>query len=251
MTMIGITEGYDPAFCDDWKSWVFEKRNPAILITKNFIKLCDDNFGILQQNCIFHVTCTGLAGTIFEPNCPSVDSILSKLNTLSKHTLSKIVLRIDPICTPLFDFNNEYFDGKLYFENIKKLMQFGVDHQLRMRISFMDFYPHMVDRLKIYPELLEHLQNYYHGNFHLPLEKRLADLGYLCIEGHCKFEICGEPGMACAGCISQKDLQILNIDCKDTATGFQRPACACLGLKKELTPKKERCPHQCLYCFWR
>ena len=40
----------------------------------------------------------------------------------------------------------------------------------------------------------------------------------------------GKPVFDCL----KKDLQILNIDCKDTATGFQRPACACLGLKKEL-----------------
>ena len=33
--------------------------------------------------------------------------------------------------------------------------------------------------------------------------------------------------------------------------GFQRHGCLCCSAKTELLRKKERCPYQCMYCYWK
>ena len=63
-------------------------------------------------------------------------------------------------------------------------------------------------------------------------------------------EICGEPGMKCTGCISQRDLDIFGISVTETLPkNMQRPACACLGIKYELLSNKHPCAHNCAYCY--
>ena len=53
-------------------------------------------------------------------------------------------------------------------------------------------------------------------------------------------EICGEPGINCTGCLSERDLDTFGVELdKDLETGMQRPACACLGIKKELLNNKK------------
>lgn len=50
----------------------------------------------------------------------------------------------------------------------------------------------------------------------------------------------------------KKDLDIFGIELdKDPETGMQRPACACLGIKRELLDNNHPCAHGCLYCYWK
>lgn len=246
--MIGITEGYDPAFANDWKEWAQNK--PTILITKNFPKISKDFLGTFPSNIIFHVTCTGLSGTVFEPNTPPVDSILDSIKNLNEYQKKHIVLRVDPICPPLFTCNE--FNGSEYYENIHKILTFGSINNLRIRVSFLDMYKHIWERLANYPLIKEHLKKYYGDDLHLPLESRKQYLDLIeKIVGR-KVEVCGEPGLECFGCISKLDLDTLGIDLqKEVEKGMQRSACACLALKKELIPIKTPCPHNCIYCYWR
>lgn len=249
--MIGITEGYDPAFANDWKEWAQNK--PTILITKNFPKVSKEFLGTFPANIIFHVTCTGLSGTVFEPNTPSVDSILNSIKDLNEYQKKHIVLRCDPICPPLFTCNvlNE-FNGSTYYENIHKILTFGSANNLRIRVSFLDMYKHIWERLSKYPLIKEHLKKYYGDDLHLPLESRKQYLNLIeKIVGR-KVEVCGEPGLECFGCVSKLDLDTLNVDLKnEVGKSMQRPACACLALKKELIPIKKVCPHKCIYCYWK
>ena len=57
MVQIGITERGDAAINTDWKTWVYSFNKPAILITKNPIKLIEENqelfFGY-KGNVILH-----------------------------------------------------------------------------------------------------------------------------------------------------------------------------------------------------
>lgn len=71
-----------------------------------------------------------------------------------------------------------------------------------------------------------------------------------------RIESCAEPGLtepiAC-GCISDYDLNLLGLseDAKSSDVGYQRKSCMCYAGKTELLKHKTRCPHGCLYCYWR
>lgn len=208
---------------------------------------------MFPSNVIFHVTCTGLSGTIFEPNTPSVDSVLDSIKDLNEFQKKHVVLRVDPICPPLFTCNipNE-FNGLKYCENFYKILKFGSANNLRVRISFLDMYKHVWERLEKYPLVKEHLKKHYGNELHLPLESRKKYLSLIEKTVGKKVEVCGEPGLECFGCISKLDLDTLKVDLKkEVGKGMQRAACACLALKKELIPIKKVCPHNCIYCYWR
>lgn len=76
MVQIGITERGDAAIDTVWKTWVYEKGLPAILITKDTVKLITENPGLfigdeLKGNVILHATITGMGGNWLEPNVPN------------------------------------------------------------------------------------------------------------------------------------------------------------------------------------
>lgn len=60
-----------------------------------------------------------------------------------------------------------------------------------------------------------------------------------------------EP-IAC-GCISDYDLNLLGFseDAESNGAGYQRKGCMCYAGKTELLKHKTRCPHGCLYCYWK
>lgn len=70
-----------------------------------------------------------------------------------------------------------------------------------------------------------------------------------------RIESCAEPGLknACqCGCISEYDLNLLGItENEPDSFGYQRKNCICYSGKTELLKHKERCPHGCLYCYWK
>lgn len=71
-----------------------------------------------------------------------------------------------------------------------------------------------------------------------------------------RIESCAEPGLtepiAC-GCISDYDLNLLGFseDAESSGAGYQRKGCMCYAGKTELLKHKTRCPHGCLYCYWK
>lgn len=259
MIQVGFTEAGDVALDDSWKSWV-SKGLPTVLITKNPRNLIEANrelfFGDnLKGNVILHATITGLGGTCFEPNVhSSFDTLrfLSKCVSNPAFHKNRIVIREDPII-PAFAIVDE-----AYREDLFDIARFAVNNNLRYRTSFFDYYPHVRQRFsnldsKVLP-LVEKL-NSIQPEMHLPLETRVQFLELLKKNTGLTddlIEICGEPGMKCTGCLSQKDLNTFGIILNnDVETGFQRPACACLGLKKELLNNKHPCGHNCAYCYWK
>jgi DNA repair photolyase len=226
MSKIGITERGDAAVNLEWIEWV-SQGNPAILITKNpkeLIGYLDGN-----ENVIIHCTVTGLGGTKLEPNVPSVDESAEAMKTLSElFDKDRIVLRIDPI-VPYEPYLSKHLEA------YEKCMQYAS----RLRVSFMDMYPHVIARLQ------ENKLRVPYQTLHAPLQDRLEALA--------KFpnaEVCGEPGIACKGCVSPEDCFTLKV-LPEPAKNKQRQACACIGNKKELLNSKKPCLHGCLYCYWR
>jgi len=224
--MIGITERGDAALDLSWKRWV-AKGKPAILITKAPSRLLDEVTP--DMNVIVHCTITGYGGTVLEPQVQGATIEAAAYLALSnKLCRDRVILRIDPIIPyePWLDMSRTV----LYYA------------KGRVRVSFLDIYPHAKQRMAAAGISLPY------DDFHAPLEYRERAWELMG-----RPEICGEPGMECTGCVSQKDLEVLNLDpvAMGRPGGFQRKACACLAVKKELLNRKEPCGHGCLYCYWK
>ena len=217
--LIGITEHCDPTVDLQWVKWV-NKNRPAIIITKNPVRLI--SLINSKMNIIIHSTITGLGGTVFEPNIPPYQESLIAYHQISNLIgKNRVVLRIDPIIDNL--------DIMFYQDLIK-------ESEGRVRISFLDLYPHVLRRFK------DNEIKFKRTEFHLPLRDRV-----LIWELLNKPEICGELDMDVTPCVSELDCKILGVN----PYGYkgQRFACACLGNKRELLTMK--CTYNCLYCYWK
>jgi DNA repair photolyase len=258
MVQVGITERGDAALNTGWKKWVGNGQ-PAILITKNVIKLIEENKQLLLNgNVIIHATVTGLGSTKWEPNVPNYKKILEFLEKQIRYGFPKerLVIRCDPIFIPFMDPEiQSLFD---YKSALTEILNFAIDNNLRYRISFFDYYPHIRERIKDLSQTpaikkLNQIQPDLHAD--IILRQGCLDMIKNYIKDHnsnLEIEICGEPDLPCTGCLSKKDLDIFGIELdRDSETGIQRPTCACLGLKKELLNNKHPCAHGCLYCFWK
>ena len=231
MTKIGITERMDAGLDFLW----YKKRNDydgLILITK----VLSDDFieRTIDTNCIVHATITGLGNSIYEPNVPDLDYSHYYFNELCECIGSdRVVLRIDPII-PTKEGVKKALDvyNRFYKEN---------DNKTRVRISFLDNYPHVKQRF------IEAGLTPLSYNFHAPLELRKEILKLFP-----NVEVCGEPGIKFVGCVSEKDLEILGVEIpKNIVRGFQRTECSCLSIKKEIFTERKQCPNKCLYCYWK
>jgi DNA repair photolyase len=229
---IGITERGDAALDLGWLSWV-RSGKPAILITKNPDQLLKELLDYPREakkfNIIIHATITGFGGSILEPNVPNQwISITAYQHLIDFYSSDRVVLRIDPII-PIEE-------GLRIAQGVYE--QRDRDPQGRVRISFLDLYPHVKKRFEkvgIIPPW---------KTFHAPLElrkKAYEELG--------RPEICGEPDFKCTGCVSEKDCSILKVKPQKDFKG-QRKFCACLMNKKELLSSKGQCGHCCVYCYW-
>lgn len=237
---IGITERGDAGLNLSW-----EKKlgtvDGAILITKNlndaFIKAAIRN----QEKLIIHVTMTGYGGTSLEPNVPTFEWTNTQIEKLFERGFdpARVVVRIDPIIPTA--------KGLEVFERVYLSVSCRVS---RIRISVLDMYPHVRERFTS-----ARLPLPYDNKFSASAAQ-FASLDEMLLRyGDSQFEACAEPrlkNVSHCGCISEKDLILLGIYTEDTAPGgYQRKGCLCLGCKVELLERKEQCPHNCLYCYWK
>lgn len=231
MNEIGITERGDAALDLRWLPWVLS-GNPAILITKNPDQLLKEILNYPEEakkfNIIIHTTITGFGGSRLEPNVPNQwNSIAAYEHLIQLYSTDRVVLRIDPVIPT--------DEGIRIAEGVYNHR----DPQGRVRVSFLDLYPHVKARFN------KAGINFPWDSFHAPLElrrKAYEKLG--------RPEICGEPDFECTGCVSERDCQTLGIVPEENTKG-QRKFCACLLNKKELLKSKKPCGHQCIYCYWR
>lgn len=226
---IGVTERGDAALDLSWKPWV-KKGNPAILITKDPMKLADhiDN----TMNIIVHCTITGWGGSIIEPNVPEpMNAILGfrKIKTIIGD--NRVVLRVDPIIT------------EKYHQSLAVINEVSPICIPRLRISFFDLYDHVKVRFNSIGYILK--QN----TFHAPLADRLFIYNKI-KEMYPGVEVCAEPGLPCSGCISQRDAEVFGIYVGNKLGG-QRSTCLCIAEKKELLTVRHPCFHKCSYCYYK
>lgn len=248
--MIGITERGDAALNYSWTSRL-NTVSGAILITKN----ADEHFRneVLhlhqaKKPLIIHATCTGWGGTWLEPNVPEYETQIKNIRALIDAGFSeeRVVLRIDPIIP--------YKQG---FDRVRDVLSCMQDNglTLRVRISVLDNYPHVRERFRQAGHIALYNGAFQPSKEHVEMAKQvLAEIAH---RFHIAFEACAEPQLACpeiipTGCVSETDLRILGLNAEFHRTNPQnRYGCLCLADKKELLTKKNRCPHQCIYCYWQ
>ena len=245
MNLIGVTERGDASIDTSWKDWVFMQRRPAILISKDPLKLFTEVTTMIDQygfcpNIIVHCTITGFGGTKIEPNVPKVDISLegySKfVNLLGK---DRVVLRCDPVIPT------------------EKCVVFAATTVMsktlgtRIRFSFLDLYYHVKQRF-IDAEVDIDKLGIKDGSLHASLDNRLelVQLMKRYVVDPSMLSACGEPGIQSEPCVSKRDCDILRVDLIQPAFK-QRFACHCAANKTELLKTRGQCKHGCLYCYWK
>lgn len=251
---MGITEQDDAGINLGWDEAIDKKHvDAAILITKQITP------GFIQRvvarhktgfPLIVHATCTGLGSSVIEPNVPAPSAQLDALCALIDAGFPKdqCVLRIDPII-PSHDFGLQAFRNVLE----KAEQRFG-DAMPRIRISVIDQYRHVIERFRAHKVVPIYDTDRFYAN-----DEEMARIDAILEEyPHLTFETCAEPklrakNIARVGCLSHKDLEVLNLELDhEVGTNAQnRGGCLCLALKTQLLNRRHPCAHGCLYCYWK
>lgn len=235
MIKVGITERGDAGI--DF-SWVDKLLDANIIISKNLNNRLIEELLNHKEKIIFHMTCTGYGETVIEPNVnPLLWTRRQAENLIDMgFPIKQIVLRVDPII-PTEKGIYKTDDVLDCFKNV------GIK---RLRYSFLDIYPHVKQRFE------KSVIKIPYSTFTAPQEMINNALEMLdCYKTIYEFESCAEKTPHQLGCISQKDFDILGITDTAKPAGFQRSGCMCIAGKTELLNSKTRCPHRCLYCYWK
>lgn len=223
---------------EDYDGIILITKDPAGLYNKLKFKYVAEELDI--SKLVVHCTITGWGMSALEPRVPfTYNSFGGYLSLVDWLGTERVVLRVDPII-PTED-------------GIRKAVELVRASKSRVRISFLDMYKHVRARMeKECPNLLsEILSAYPDGGLHCDIRLRQQIYYALGKFTSRRIEVCGEPGMACTGCVSAKDLTLFGIEPETAATSGQRRACACLANKTEMLSRKGQCKHGCLYCYWR
>jgi len=214
-----------------------------IIITKRLTTKLIDKLIENKEKCILHFTVTGLGGSKLEPMVPTKEQSFKKFNELIEKgfPVKQVVLRIDPIIPT----------DKGIETGISVIKLFKDSGITRIRYSSMDMYKHVIDRFN--EENIPLPYKTFHADIsdRKKLDNIIRACGYFM---GADIEACGEPDMKTIGCISQKDIDILNLTDKINLVGNadQRNGCKCPQNKYQLIKgKPEPCSNSCLYCFWK
>lgn len=249
---IGVTEAGDAGLDLSWVNKM-DSVDGAIVITKCVSPAFLGAALKYKDKLIVHATVTGYGHTVLEPNVPAPNEEFEAVEALvnSGFPKNKVVIRVDPIIPTK--------KGITKAENV--FLSFIDAGYRRFRFSIIDMYPHVIERFKDAQLPLP----YGYTGFSPSAEqikavddmiRRVKDYWYDKFDGdYLYIECCAEPGIHNAehcGCVSDHDLYLLGLEDDDgDFSGYQRVGCMCYAGKTELLSNKRRCPHKCLYCYWR
>lgn len=249
---IGITERGDAGIDMSWAKKI-DTIDGAILITKNITNEFIYRVLRCKKPLIVHCTCTGYGGTVLEPNVPKPEKQIEQCMQLidKGFPAENVVLRIDPI------FPTD--KGLVKLDNVLQLYSqtLLLKNVSRIRVSIVDEYKHVKQRYKDrgWPEI-------YPGKIYPSKEQIKKVIDLLEYYGY-RYETCAEPELVNqahidsfiyeVGCISRKDLEIMNLECTDDMyeNPQKRHGCHCLNIKTELLENRHPCKHGCVYCYWK
>lgn len=239
---IGITEAGDASLDYTWLDKI-NSCDGVILITKNITDHFITTVMPYKHKVIIHATCTGMGSTVVEPNVPTYTQQLSQVSKLiaAGFPANQITVRIDPI-----------IPTEKGLQTAQKVID--ASPVRRFRFSVLDAYPHVRARFTAAGIKLPYGNSFQASNAQFDMLKNwLAGQS-----PNDTFECCAEdrllnlPNVQATGCVSEKDINLLGLTLDAVyPTGLQRKACRCLSCKTELLTHKQRCPHGCLYCYWK
>jgi DNA repair photolyase len=239
-TTVYITEACDPALppraADKLAHLhgLWQAGAPLIIVTKHPAALLTYN---LPLTVLVHCTITGWGGSRLEPGIAAPAAELAAYQELSaRYGIDRVVLRVDPVFPTGRGLERA-------FATLRQAVPGG-----RVRVSFVDLYPHVRARLAQLGIVACPWQG-----LHAPLGHRQDALRQMQTLVTTPIEVCAEPGLACTGCVSARDLHALGLPADDAGPSHrQRFICACLGGKREaLTKFGHTCSGGCVYCYWR
>lgn len=247
---IGVTERGDAGLDLSWSSKL-NTVDGAILITKEITPDFIVNVMHSPVPTIVHCTCTGWGGSWLEPKVPFYVQQFMMLERLLErgYPPTNLVLRIDPII-PTDEGLNRVF----------RVLRCVTERKLpitRVRISLLDEYKHVKERIHA-----AGYESFYSGSNFSPTDAMMEKVQSLLAEYPFCYEVCAEdrfaqlsnqPNIQIRGCVSQLDLLTMHLDPDKSLTENpqNRNGCHCLSCKVELLNNKARCPHGCLYCYWK
>lgn len=246
---IGVTEAGDAGLDLSWVDKL-SSVDGAILITKHITTGFMDAVLANQKKIIVHATCTGYGGSVLEPNVPTVNEEFCSVMELVEKGFhkEKIVIRVDPI-----------IPTKKGIETARDIISLFLSNGFtRFRVSLIDMYPHVRSRF-----MQNNLPSPYGESSFYPSKEQISEVDAMLRSlwasfgwmGTLSIESCAEPGLeetVHCGCVSGTDLELLGLSPYDAdCIGFQRRECRCYSGKVELLSNKKRCPHGCLYCYWK
>ena len=155
---IGVTESGEISFNLDAFDRLYKGN---IIITKRLTDKVIEKLVEHKNKVILHLTVTGMGGTRIEPLVPKAEETHAKLVKLldSGFPVSHVVIRVDPIVPTERGMNTA----------LDVIAAFGGLGIKRLRFSFLDNYKHVKSRFA-----KEGIPTLYGGEFHAPLEERLA-----------------------------------------------------------------------------
>lgn len=244
---IGITERGDAGIDLSWHDKL-DTVDGAIIITKKITDAFIEKILTSSKPVILHCTCTGWGNTWLEPNVPCYKEQIDMLkNLVSKgFPLENIVLRIDPIIPTTEGIQRacevlEYANSNIEIS--------------RIRISILDEYRHVKNRLASLGR-----DTFYPGTSFYATKDMINQVVVALTKYPYMYETCAEDFLASksnqfiiTGCVSEKDLNIMEINIPDglLENMQNRKGCHCLSCKKELLSYKAQCPNRCVYCYWQ
>lgn len=257
MKQIGITETYDPCFVPDWETKLLDAN---IVISKELNDEMVEKLLLVKDRVVFHHTVTGQGGTVLEPNIRTPEHEFEQFQKLLGRgfPFERYVLRLDPIIL----WSKETQDNVLKVLELWNSFAERCRNSIRCRISVVDLYPHVRKRLD------DAGFKVFYDTFTAPdavfrrVEKLLIPYSVTSEHPGFMFECCAETKLqpptvfSRVGCASRVDLERLGFaEASMSEYGNpeqkQRSACQCFAKKQILGVKPGRCPHGCLYCFWK
>ena len=246
---VGITEGSDPRFTDDWLM-LDEFTDVTIVITKGLPTAKGRQKMLANPSkYILHATVTGMGGTKHEPNVKKFYQQLQDVCDFIQQGFphDHVIIRVDPIMPNANGI-------ELAKQVVTTAYNMGFN---KFRYSFTDAYQH-VKATYAKANMFDKL-----AGFGIDLKE--ADAAAKVWFNFCTYmeENCGCTFYSCAeniapkhhqvGCVSWLDTKICGITKPLSGTvSKQRKTCLCDGDKIELLPHfRTPCHHNCLYCYWR
>jgi hypothetical protein len=246
--MVYITDLSDPAFHTNKVIDAINAGHKVILITKNPGMIHEDihrynmsacikekALAELSKNVLFQVTVTGLGGTVWEPDVPTVKQVMNDIARLKAALNLEVALRYDPIIPGV----NDSVGHMKYVLEMAKLI--GID---KVTASVMDMYPHVQERI-MKAKLPMPFQTFHYQDNGVLIERFVN----VAIELGFQYRICCELGFPSGqgGC-DWPDMILSKEELAAMPAGCQRANCGCPKYT-QLLSYANKCFHDCLYCY--